>query len=314
MEFALNRRGGVPVRDQLVAQLEMKILEGALAPGQKLPSVRALARRLDIHANTVSAAYRDLEAAGVVRLQRGAGVFVLARSGEDLESARGLDEMIRSALRSAFRRGYTGREIRTAVERWLAASPPDRLAVIDPAVDVAALVAYELERALEKPVSYGSVADAARDPGLLSGALAVTSPYHVEALREAAPSAAIEVIHLEMPEDGRRTVGALPAGSIVLVVVASATVQGFARTLLRSLRGDEIHVEAHRLEATRQWRRLAAAADLVIADLRSAPAVERARPRRLYVARLVQPSTLERLRDALTVVLPRPAKDGGRSS
>jgi len=307
MEFALNRRGGVPVRDQLVAQIEMKILEGTLAPGQKLPSVRALARRLDIHANTVSAAYQDLEAAGVVRLQRGAGVFVQERGGGDLETARGLDEMIRTALHTAFRRGHTGREIRIAVERWLAASPPDRLAVIDPAVDVAALVAYELERALGLPVSHGSVEDAGRDPGLLSGALAVTSPYHAEALREAAPNAAIEVIHIEMPEEGRRILLGLPPGSIVLVVVDSPTVHGFARTLLRSLRGDEIHVEARLLQASREWRRLVGAADLVIADVRSAPVVERAKPRKLYVARLVPPKTLARLKEALTVVVPRPA-------
>jgi len=290
----------------------MKILEGTLAPGQKLPSVRALARRLDIHANTVSAAYRDLEAAGVVRLQRGAGVFVRERTGGDLESARGLDEMIRTALHAAFRRGYTGREVRVAVERWLAASPPDRLAVVDPAVDVAALVAYELEQSLGLPVSHGTVEDARRDPGLLSGALAVTSPYHAEALREAAPSAAIEIIHLEMPEEGRQVLRGLPPGAIVLVVVDSPTVQGFARTLLRSLRGDEIHVEVRLLGAPREWRRLVGAADLVVADLRSAPAVERSRPRKLHVARLVPAATLARLRDALSVVVPGPANRPAR--
>ena len=45
MDIFVNRRGGVPVRDQLVTQLELKILGGELAQGQRLPSVRALARR-----------------------------------------------------------------------------------------------------------------------------------------------------------------------------------------------------------------------------------------------------------------------------
>ena len=60
MDIFVNRRGGVPVRDQLVTQLELKILGGDLARGQRLPSVRALARRLKVHHNTVSAAYQDL--------------------------------------------------------------------------------------------------------------------------------------------------------------------------------------------------------------------------------------------------------------
>ena len=98
MDIVLNRRGGVPVRDQLVTQLELKILGGELAQGQRLPSVRALARRLKVHHNTVSAAYQDLEAAGHVELQRGSGVFVRGGGPRILTEARGLDEMIRLAL------------------------------------------------------------------------------------------------------------------------------------------------------------------------------------------------------------------------
>ena len=45
LDIVLNRRGGVPIRDQLVTQLELKILDGSLAHGQRLPSVRSLARQ-----------------------------------------------------------------------------------------------------------------------------------------------------------------------------------------------------------------------------------------------------------------------------
>ena len=68
MEIVLNRKGGVAMRDQLVAQLELRILEGQLGPGEKLPSVRALGRRLRLHPNTVSAAYRVLQASGHVEM------------------------------------------------------------------------------------------------------------------------------------------------------------------------------------------------------------------------------------------------------
>ena len=49
-----------------------------------------------------------------------------------LGEAAGLDEMLRLALHAAFRKGFTGREIRAAVERWLAAAPPDRVVIVDP--------------------------------------------------------------------------------------------------------------------------------------------------------------------------------------
>ena len=50
------------VRDQVRAQVET----GALTPGTKLPTVRALAADLNLATNTVARAYRELEALGVI--------------------------------------------------------------------------------------------------------------------------------------------------------------------------------------------------------------------------------------------------------
>ncbi|HET6896892.1 MAG TPA: GntR family transcriptional regulator, partial [Vicinamibacteria bacterium] len=153
LEIVLNRRGGVPIRDQLVTQLELKILDGSLTHGQRLPSVRSLARRLKVHHNTVSAAYQDLEEAGHVELQRGSGVFVRRAGVSQLPEAKGLDEMIRLALHAAFRKGFSGSDIRSAVERWLAASPPDRVVVVDPSPEMGELLVHELKMLLGIPAS-----------------------------------------------------------------------------------------------------------------------------------------------------------------
>jgi hypothetical protein len=98
---------------------------------------------------------------------------------------------------------------------------------------------------------------------------------------------------------------ALPAGSIVLVVSRSPTVLPFASVFLRTLRGDELLVEARLLSDSREWRRLVKAADLVLADVLAAPEVAQARPRRLREFRMIAPAALDRLRQALTVVSPR---------
>ena len=151
VDFVLNRKGGVPLHDQLLAQLEMKILGGAISPGQRLPSVRALARRLGLHANTVSGAYRDLEKAGHVELRRGAGVYVRAGSPASVEDARGLDEVVRLALSAAFRKGFSGAEIRAAVERWLRAAPAERVVIVDPREETLDILVQEVKSALAVP-------------------------------------------------------------------------------------------------------------------------------------------------------------------
>jgi DNA-binding transcriptional regulator YhcF (GntR family) len=304
VEIILNRRGGVPVRDQLVTQLELRILDGTIAHGQRLPSVRALARRLQVHHNTVSAAYQDLEASGHVELRRGAGVFVRGPAPATLVEAAGLDEMLRVALHAAFRKGFTGRQIRATVERWLAAAPPERVLVVDPTAQMAELLMHEVRDTVRVPAAFCTPDDLARDPGLLTGALTLVLPYHEEKVRQIAPGAALEVLTLAVHAEDRQAVLALPPGSIVLVVSHSPSLLPFASVFLSSLRGDDLVVETRLLSGGREWRRLVKAADLVLADALSADTVRKAGARRLREVRVVSDKALERLREALTIIAP----------
>jgi DNA-binding transcriptional regulator YhcF (GntR family) len=305
LDIVLNRRGGVPLPDQLVTQLELRILDGSLAHGQRLPSVRALARLLKVHHNTVSAAYQELARVGCVDLQRGSGVFVRHAGPTALPEAKGLDEIIRLALHAAFQRGFSGTEIRHAVERWLAAAPPDHVVIVDPAPEMGKLLGHELRDLLGIPATACTIKEVEREPWRLSGALTLVLPYYVAAVKAAAPSATVEVVTLEAGEADRRAVAALPAGSIVLFVSHSPALLDFARIFLSSLRGDEILIETRLLESTREWKRLVRAADLVLTDALSTELARAAGARKLREIRVVQPAALQRLRDALTVVVPR---------
>ena len=60
MQFWFARSGAVSIREQLVTQVVLGILSDDLAPGQRLRSTRDLARRFQLHANTISAEYRQL--------------------------------------------------------------------------------------------------------------------------------------------------------------------------------------------------------------------------------------------------------------
>jgi GntR family transcriptional regulator len=62
MQFWFARGSDVSIREQLVTQVVLGILSDDLAPGQRLPSTRELARRFHLHPNTISAGYRQLPA------------------------------------------------------------------------------------------------------------------------------------------------------------------------------------------------------------------------------------------------------------
>jgi len=303
VDFVLNRKGGVPLHDQLLAQLELKILSGAIAPGQRLPSVRVLARRLGLHANTVSSAYRDLEEAGHVELRRGAGVYVRAGAPASLEDAKGLDEMVRLALRVAFRKGHSGSEIRAAVERWLRAAPPERVVIVDPRRETLELLAHEVRSTLGVPVSGCTLEELEREPGLASGALLLAFPYHSAKVARVAPGAALETVHIEASTEDQEAARAVPAGSTILIVSCSPILLQIVGAFAGSLRGDEVLVETRLLARRAEWRRLVPAADLVFADALAGPAVREARPRRLRELRLLGAKDLARVRKALSLAV-----------
>ena len=72
----LNYRDPRPIYEQIKSELKRLILTQALAPGEKLPSVRELAAQLAINPNTIQRAYRELDAEGYTVSIAGKGSFV----------------------------------------------------------------------------------------------------------------------------------------------------------------------------------------------------------------------------------------------
>lgn len=75
-DWTINPDDPVPIGDQIGYRVLYAIARGVYQPGDKLPAVREIARRLKVNPNTVSKAYRDLERDGVLISRRGTGVFV----------------------------------------------------------------------------------------------------------------------------------------------------------------------------------------------------------------------------------------------
>ncbi len=78
LTYELKKQPGVPLYEALYRNIREDILSGRLAPGQKLPSKRALAQHLEISNITVEAAYDQLLAEGYIRSQERIGYFAEA--------------------------------------------------------------------------------------------------------------------------------------------------------------------------------------------------------------------------------------------
>ncbi|MFE6970963.1 GntR family transcriptional regulator [Isoptericola sp. NPDC057653] len=82
-DIVVSLASPVPVYEQIRAQVAAAVAVGTLAPGDRLPASRDLARDLGIAVGTVQRAYRELEATGVVVSRRRTGTVVApTASGE----------------------------------------------------------------------------------------------------------------------------------------------------------------------------------------------------------------------------------------
>jgi len=89
----------VPVYRQIMDAMRILLVEGALRPGNAIPSVRQLALALGVHFNTVGEAYRQLAEEGWLDLRHGRRAVVLARGRPPALSAEKTQEF-RNRLRT----------------------------------------------------------------------------------------------------------------------------------------------------------------------------------------------------------------------
>jgi GntR family transcriptional regulator/MocR family aminotransferase len=76
LPLPLDRGGAAPLSAQIAQGVATRIRAGALRPGARVPSSRLLARVLEVHRNTVLAAYAELSAEGWIVTHPARGTFV----------------------------------------------------------------------------------------------------------------------------------------------------------------------------------------------------------------------------------------------
>jgi GntR family transcriptional regulator len=233
MQLWFARGSDVSIREQLVTQVVLGILGDDLAPGQRLPSTRELARRFHLHPNTVSAGYRQLARDRWVEHRRGSGVFVRANKPDaPLSPAFALDQMIAGLFRSARKQGVSLPVLRSRLRQWLELQPPDHFLLIEPDEELRQIVAAEMQRAVSLPVVSCGLDDFSK---MLEGSVVAVLPNRIAAIRRALPDGA-ELLALRFRSVPTSLGQWLPAPSGTLVGIASKWPEflKLARTMLNA--------------------------------------------------------------------------------
>lgn len=150
MRIWITKNSEVSVREQIVTQIRLGIASRDLLPGEKLPSTRELARRFGIHANTVSAAFRELAREGLVVFRKGSGVFVSA--GDDVDGAEmNIDSLVADFAAGASSLGYTRSQIEIAMRHWLAKDGGPRIVVVESDPGLRSIILEEVSSGLGRP-------------------------------------------------------------------------------------------------------------------------------------------------------------------
>ncbi|MGG4033008.1 GntR family transcriptional regulator [Paenibacillus cisolokensis] len=109
MNILISNSSDEPIYLQIVNQIKEQIMKGELTDSEPLPSIRSLAKDLNISVITTKRAYDELEKEGFIVTVAGKGSFVASINNEMLREAkiRVIEEKMTEAVTTAKLLGLT---------------------------------------------------------------------------------------------------------------------------------------------------------------------------------------------------------------
>lgn len=113
MRILLSNASDEPIYSQIRQQIKRSILTGELSEGAPLPSIRQLAKDLQISVITTKRAYEELEKEGLVETVPGKGSYVSGQNQAFLreQRLRRMEELLMEAVREAKLLGLTAEQL-----------------------------------------------------------------------------------------------------------------------------------------------------------------------------------------------------------
>jgi GntR family transcriptional regulator len=88
LHIIISNSSQTPIYEQITEQIKNQIIRGDLKENQELPSIRSLAKELQISVITTKRAYEELEKEGFIVTMPGKGSYVAGQNEELLKEKR----------------------------------------------------------------------------------------------------------------------------------------------------------------------------------------------------------------------------------
>jgi DNA-binding transcriptional regulator YhcF (GntR family) len=293
MRLWLCKNSEVPIREQLVTQIVLGIVSNDLKISERLPSTRDLARRYDIHANTVSAAYRELARRGWVVFRKGSGVYVRARTDDKLDDLA-LDQLVSRFFRHLREEGHSLAEIQDAVRRSFSLQRPDHFVLLEADPELRAILVAEIAKATK--VNVKGLGPTELDGGAsLTGGVPLVLYGHLQQFGERIdPQTDLLVLHSASVVESMKGQTRPPADALVAIVSRWPEFLKAARTMLVAA-GLDADALSFRDARERGWEKGLRSATFVITDSLMAPRIPAGCEVKLF--RVLADSSLKEIRD-----------------
>lgn len=287
MRLWLSRSTDIPLREQLETQIALAVLSGEIPAGQPLPSVREIARRYRVHANTVAAAFKTLADQGWLESRKGSGMYVRNAPPSAVPTELMADHLLSELFRSAEKHGVDRKALARRFASWMKNGNPREILVVHPDAELRKIFAAEIAAVV--PIR---VRDAAKNEW---------TPRDMATLVVALAGKPVEATHflpLQLASIPQSLAQWLPAPQEKIIGVASQS-QRFlevAKTMLLAAGFPAEALVLRRVRSARDMKGLDGT-DAVVCDVLTAPLL--AKHCRRIESRLLADSSLQEIRKYL---------------
>lgn len=231
MEFRIDRSLAIPLGTQLRGLIEYGITFGALKPGDRLPSVREMATKVNVAPMTVAQVYRELQDANLIYSKPGAGNFIADASALLQQSSRySLIEQADAFIRHGLALGVSAGELTALLQARLQAMTEEKRALrivmvgnfLPPTQDYARQISEGLSPDIQ--VDAATVTDLRDDEDLrrhcAHADLVLTFAHRRREVTELLPKANVVAIRFIPSGETRRALASIdPLAQVVVVSI-----------------------------------------------------------------------------------------------
>ncbi len=224
MNIVIDKNGPFSIKEQIKRQISLMVSTGQIESGQSLPSARDLATLLKVNRNTISWAYKELAAEGMLKIKVGSGTYV--KEGKMNVDVENMERIFNEAVASGRDKGISpGVLADYFMTRAMALSDDikdSKILVVDCNYDVIEQISETIKKALGVKTEGRLIQEIESDPEtseklIAEKDLVVCGFNHFEELRRALPSIEKDVVAVVLNPDIQiiKEVMKIPAGSTV---------------------------------------------------------------------------------------------------